>query len=116
MHGAVERHRFGQRSNSSASAPAKVTQEFTQGGQTWGVPARAAISVVGPTGAPVVGASHGSTVEGRPVGLEASSSPSGGALLLAGVGAAGLVLFLAGVASVLANRRSDSATGATVRS
>lgn len=93
-----------------------VTQEFTQGVQTWGVPARALISVVGTDGAPVVGASLGSTVQGRPAGLESSSAPSAGALLLAGVGAAGLVLFLAGLAAMLASRRGQSATTATVRS
>jgi hypothetical protein len=93
-----------------------VTQEFTQGVQTWGVPARAAISVVGPNGAPTLGASRGSTVEGRPAGLEASSSPGAGALLLAGVGAAGVVLFLAGLAAMMAGRRTRSATAASVRS
>ena len=93
-----------------------VTQEFTQGVQTWGVPARALLSVVGPNGAPVVGASVGSTVEGRPVGLETTSSPSGGSLLLAAVGAAGVALFLAGLAAATAGRRSATAATATSRS
>jgi hypothetical protein len=92
-----------------------VTQEFTQGVQTWGVPARALLSVVGADGAPVRGAALGSTVEGRPSGLESSSTPSGGALLLAGVGAAGVALFLAGIAAVSAGRRSSGATAAQVR-
>jgi hypothetical protein len=81
-----------------------VTQEFTQGVQTWGVPARALISVVGENGAPVVGAPAGSSVVGRPVGLESSSAPSGGSLLLAGAGAAGVAMFLAGLAAGVAAR------------
>jgi hypothetical protein len=81
-----------------------VTQEFTQGVQTWGVPARALISVVGENGAPVVGAPAGTSVAGRPVGLESSSAPSGGSLLLAGAGAAGVAMFLAGLAAVVAAR------------
>ncbi len=93
-----------------------VTQEFTQGVQTWGVPARALLSVVGADGAPVLGASVGSTVEGRPVGLETSSTPSGGSLLLAGVGAAGFALFLAGLAAVAVGRRTDAAVPAKARS
>ncbi len=87
-----------------------VTQEFTQGVQTWGVPARALLSVTGANGAPVLGASVGSTVEGRPVGLESTSTPSGGSLLLAGVGAAGIALFLAGLAAVAVGRRPEATT------
>jgi hypothetical protein len=85
-----------------------VTQEFTQGVQTWGVPARALISVVGETGAPVVGASAGSSVVGRPLGLETSSAPSGGSLLLMGLGAAGVAMFLAGLAAVVVARGGKS--------
>ena len=93
-----------------------VTQEFTQGVQTWGVPARALLSVVGADGAPVRGAALGSTVEGRPSGLESTSAPSTGALLLAGIGAAGVALFLAGLAAVSAGRRNAGATPAPARS
>jgi len=92
-----------------------VTQEFTQGVQTWGVPARALLSVVGADGAPVRGAALGSTVEGRPSGLESTSTPSGGGLLLAGIGAAGVALFLAGLAGVSAGRRNSGTSPAPVR-
>jgi hypothetical protein len=94
-----------------------VTQEFTQGVQTWGVPARALLSVTGDTGAPVVGASLGSSVAGRPLGLASSSTPSTGALLLAAGGAAGVAMFLAGLAGLLASRgRTTTAQPAKVRS
>jgi hypothetical protein len=93
-----------------------VTQEFTQGVQTWGVPARALISVVGDTGAPALGAPAGSSVAGRPVGLETSSSPSGGSLLLMASGAAGVAMFLAGLAAVVASRGGRSPVAAKARS
>lgn len=93
-----------------------VTQEYTQGVQTWGVPARALISVVGGTGAPALGAPAGSSVAGRPVGLETSSSPSGGSLLLMAVGAAGVAMFLAGLAAVVATRSGKRPVAAKVRS
>jgi hypothetical protein len=89
-----------------------VTQEFTQGVQTWGVPARALISVTGDSGAPVVGAPAGSSVVGRPVGLESSSTPSGGSLLLMAAGAAGVAMFLAGIAALVASRSGGSTPAA----
>lgn len=93
-----------------------VTQEFTQGVQTWGVPARALISVTGDTGAPVLGAALGSSVAGRPVGLESSSTPTTGSLLLVAGAAAGVAMFLAGLAAVVASRNGSSAAPAKVRS
>ena len=93
-----------------------VTQEFTPGVQTWGVPARQLISVVGDDGAPAVGASLGSSVVGRPVGLASSSSPSGGSLLLMGLGAAGVAMFLAGLAAVVVSRSGKSPVAERVNS
>jgi hypothetical protein len=93
-----------------------VTQEFTQGVQTWGVPARALISVVGDTGAPIVGAAVGSSVAGRPVGLESSSTPTTGSLLLVAGAAAGVAMFLAGLAAVVASRSGSSPAAAKVKS
>jgi hypothetical protein len=92
-----------------------VTQEFTQGVQTWGVPARALISVVGDTGAPALGAAVGSSVAGRPVGLESTSTPSAGSLLLMAAGAAGVAMFLAGLAAVVATRGGKGPVAAKVK-
>ncbi|HEX3620880.1 MAG TPA: hypothetical protein VHT97_01035 [Acidimicrobiales bacterium] len=92
-----------------------VTQEFTQGVQTWGVPARALISVTGDTGAPVLGAAVGSSVAGRPVGLESSSSPSGASLLLVAGAAGGVAMFLAGLAAVVAARNTPAPSAAKVK-
>ena len=84
-----------------------ATQEAVPGTQTWGVPARVLISVGADK--PVLGAQPGSQLLDRPEGLVTHGGVSGGSLLLAGLGAAGLAMLLAGVAAVLAGRRPTSA-------
>jgi hypothetical protein len=70
------------------------------------VPVRAVVSVTSPGGGPVVGAPVAPVEVGRPVGPALTNSgPGTGALLLVGVGTAGVVMFLAGVASLAAGRR-----------
>jgi hypothetical protein len=70
------------------------------------VPVRAVVAVTSPGGGPIVGAPLAPVDAGRPVGPALNhSGPSTGALLLVGVGTAGVVMFLAGVASLAAGRR-----------
>jgi hypothetical protein len=90
-----------------------ATQETAPGATTWGVPARVLISVTGDT-APLLGAPVGSQAADRPEGLFENDGVSGGSLLLAGLGAAGVAMFLAGMAALLSSRRAGSA-GAPAR-
>jgi hypothetical protein len=83
-----------------------ATQEAVRGETTWGVPSRTLVSVVGDAGAPVVGAPVGSGDAARPVGLERGDSSVGaGGLVLAGVGVAGVAMFVAGMTALFAGRR-----------
>ena len=83
-----------------------ATQEAVRGETTWGVPSRTLVSVVGDAGAPVVGAPVGAGDTARPVGLERGDSSGGaGGLVLAGVGVAGVAMFLAGMTALFAGRR-----------
>lgn len=77
-----------------------ATQEAAAGSTTWGIPARALV-VVG-EGAPVAPAAQ---VEERPAGLVTGGSVSTGDLILVGLGAAGLAMFIAGIAALTASRR-----------
>ncbi len=87
-----------------------ATQEAVRGETTWGVPSRALVSVVGYAGAPVVGAPVSASEVGRPAGLDrGDSSVSTGALVLAGMGVAGVAMFLAGMAALFAGRRRGAA-------
>ena len=73
------------------------------------VPVRALLTVTSPGGAPIVGAAVAPAELGRPVGpVVTHTSVSTGALILVGLGTAGLAMFLAGVASVLAGRRRSA--------
>lgn len=70
------------------------------------VPVRALVSVTSPGGAPVVGAPAAPAELGRPVGPALThTSASTGALILVGLGAGGVAMFLAGMATLLAGRR-----------
>lgn len=73
------------------------------------LPARARISVAGDGGGPILGAPS-ETIEARPDDLLRVQRPSTGSLLLIGLGAAGVALFLAGAALLLgASRRTPTA-------
>lgn len=70
------------------------------------IPTRALVTVVG-TSTPVVGAPLTELQAERPVGLEQGESVSTGAKVLVATGVAGLTLFLAGLAVLVAGRRED---------
>ena len=79
------------------------------------LPARARISVAGDGGGPVLGAPT-ETIEARADDLLRTQRPSTGSLILIGLGAAGVALFLAGGALLLgASRRPPAAAAATRR-
>lgn len=70
------------------------------------LPVRAVIAVTSSGGAPVVGENLTPIEVGRPVGPATSrTTPSTGALALVAFGAAGIALFLGGVATVAVGRR-----------
>ena len=72
-----------------------------------GVPVRTVIQITDANGtAPVVGQSL-NQVEPRPDNLVEDKAVSGGTLLLVGLGVAGVAMFLAGVAAVVAGRRRE---------
>lgn len=91
-----------------------ATQDDANGKMSM-APIRAALSVVGETGsAPVVGASL--PVDQRTPGLVRSDETiSGGALWLVALGVGGIGMFLAGVAALVAGRRSRDPEMAPVR-
>lgn len=79
------------------------TQEAEAGRTTWGIPSRALVTVTnGAT--PVVGAPLSPVEEGRATAFERQDSVSGVAMLLVGLGVAGLGLFLVGMAAFLQGR------------
>lgn len=79
-------------------------------------PVRAVLSVVGPTGqTPVVGADPTAADADRVPGLvRADNSVSNGTLALVALGVAGVGMFIAGVASLLASRRGPAPVPASV--
>ena len=86
------------------SADGKLTQ----------IPTRALVSISGTT-APVVGATPAAVQpEERPVGLVEADEVSTGTRVLVGLGVAGVALFLAGIAALVAGRR-PAGTAAPVR-
>lgn len=74
-----------------------------------GVPARAAIEVVGAGGEPARGAELAAPVEGRPDDLNVDEPASMGSLVLVGLGVAGVAMFLAAMGALLASKRSGPA-------
>ena len=75
------------------------------------VPTRGLVTVVSTGGAPLLGSGVAALQpEERPTGLvRTDNSVSAGALLLAGLGVAGLAMFVAGAAALLAGRRAERA-------
>jgi hypothetical protein len=70
------------------------------------VPVRALVTVTAPGGAPALGAPVIQPEAARPVGpVVTRSSVSTGALVMVGLGAAGVAMFLAGIAVLVPSRR-----------
>jgi hypothetical protein len=81
------------------------------------VPVRALLTVTASGGAPALGAPVAQPEVGRPVGPVVTTSSVGtGALVLAGVGAAGVAMFLAGLAAIVPSRRRAQPEPARVES
>lgn len=80
------------------------TQQTADGKQAI-IPSRALVSVQGAGGAPVLGAPLVTSGAERPVGLVESDPVSTGSLVLAGVGVAGVALFVAGAGVFFSTRR-----------
>lgn len=96
-----------------------ANQERAPGATTWGIPSRALVTVVGEAGAPAVGEPLGSaaTASDRIPGLTQTPSVGAGEFALVALGVAGLSLFVAGGAALLAGRSRGSApTAATASS
>lgn len=91
------------------------TQESADGDYVI-IPSRALVSVQGEGGAPVLGAplAAESDAAGRPAGLAEADSASTGSLVLAGVGVAGVALFVAGAGVFLTTRKRPEPETATV--
>lgn len=85
-----------------------VVTQTSEDGDIAIIPTRALVSVAGPGGAPVLGEPLGETDANRPVGLVEAGSASTQALVLAGAGAAGVALFLAGAAVYFSTRRQPT--------
>jgi hypothetical protein len=80
------------------------------------VPVRALVTVTADGSPPVVGASVNPPELGRPVGpVVTTSSVDTWALVLVGLGAAGVAMFLAGTATLMTSRRRSEPVGARVR-
>jgi hypothetical protein len=81
-----------------------------------GLPVQTVIQIADPNGAvPVVGQPTEPQVEPRPATLVEDKAVSGGTLLLVALGTAGVAMFLAGAAAVLAGRRREAATPEAAR-
>lgn len=80
------------------------------------IPVRALVSVQGVGGAPILGAPLvDSGAVDRPAGLVESDSVGTGSLVLAGVGGAGVALFVAGAGVYLSTRRRTAPKPATAQ-
>jgi hypothetical protein len=86
-----------------------ATQEREADRTTWGIPSRALVTVVGPGGAPILSSVSGAGADRLP-GLLEREPVSVGEFALVALGVAGLALFVAGTAAMMAGRRSDSAS------
>lgn len=88
-----------------------ATQEAVVGETTWGVPSRALVTVVGPGGAPIGDRSVELLADGqRSPGLVSGTSVGTGELLLVALGTAGVAMFLAGGAALVAGGRRRAVT------
>jgi methionine-rich copper-binding protein CopC len=104
----------------AGTAPGNYVLVFTQtsaDGKPSQVPARSLITVTGDSGAkPVLGATPAAPSSGRLDRLASShQTVSGGTLAMISVGVAGIALFLAGIAALMATRRTDRPVAAKAR-
>lgn len=87
-----------------------ATEDAQAGSQLWGIPVRAVVGVGSATQpAPPLAAA---ALPSRASGLSRASSSHTGALVLAGIGGAGLALLVAGLGSFLASPKRGSRTEA----
>ncbi|MDQ4068279.1 MAG: hypothetical protein M3203_02180 [Actinomycetota bacterium] len=84
-----------------------ATQPSTDGKLTQ-IPTRALVSITGAT-APIVGEPLATEPVERPVGLVEADSVSTATKVLIGVGVAGVAMFMAGIAALVASRRPATA-------
>ncbi len=80
-----------------------ATQNPVKGNNTWGIPARTTVQVS--DGRPVLGADPDRAVPSRPDTLLEEESVSAGTLAVVGLGAAGVAMFIVGMALAFAGRR-----------
>lgn len=80
-----------------------------------GMPTKTLVQVVAEGGAPVVANDLTPQLEQRPATLEENEPVGTGALVLVGLGVAGMAMFAAGAAALYSSRRRPSGTAETVR-
>lgn len=83
-----------------------IATQSSPDGKLSQIPTRALVTVIGDT-TPVIGAPIAPAQAERPVALERGEAVSTGAKVLVGVGAAGISLFVAGLAALMAGRRKE---------
>jgi len=76
-----------------------------------GIPARSNITVVGPGGAPVLGAQVATPGDQGVAGFAQEEGPGALSLLLVGLGVAGVAVFGAGMVAMSSSRRSSESAG-----
>ncbi len=82
-----------------------------------GMPTKTIVQVLNPDGSnPVLGLDLSPKVEERPTALVEDKPASTGALILVGLGVAGVAMFAAGAAALMSSRRRTAPTPETVRS
>lgn len=89
-----------------------ATQNPVKGNSTWGIPARTIVQVS--DGSPVLGAPADAPGAPRPDTLLTEKTVSTGTLAVVGLGAAGVAMFLAGIALAVTGRRPPAPTPARV--
>ena len=89
-----------------------ATQNPVKGNSTWGIPARTVVQVS--DGSPVLGAPADPPGPARPDTLLAEKTVSAGTLAVVGLGAAGVAMFLAGIAMAVTGRRPPAPAPARV--
>lgn len=94
-----------------------ILSQYAPDGKLSQMPVRALVTVVGANGSnPVLGAAVSPTEANRPAGLVTNDeSVSAATLALAALGVAGVGMFIAGMAALLAGRRATSPEAAPVR-
>ena len=94
-----------------------ILTQYSPEGNLSQMPVRALVTVVGANGSnPVLGAAVSPAEAERPAGLVSSDeSISGASLVLAALGVAGVAMFIAGMAALLAGRKARAPEAARVQ-